>query len=161
MFRICPNPKLDTADFYHSTMWTNDSSDGLGWWGDPNEDYQLFTGALKDFQLAYPVPHRLRRNYTNPTSLDGFFSPLISAPPVNTAVMFNATFIKEIVDFIVGSFTGDYINFQGTLENFSGPHPGLHLIQGGDMGGTCPFGLEPPECYAGPKWSTNGETDCT
>lgn len=72
----------------------------------------------------------------------------------------NTTFTREVVDSIVNSFVGDYINFQQTLENFSGPHSGLHLIFGGDMGVTCPFGLGPPVCYAGPKWAPNGERVC-
>ena len=66
-------------------------------------------------------------------------------------------FTNGIVDFLVNSFTGDYINFQQALENLNGPHPAVHEIIGGDMAGKCPFGLEPPRCYFGPKWASNGE----
>ena len=67
----------------------------------------------------------------------------------------NTTFTKEIVPYLVNGFIGDYVNFHQTLEN--GPHSGVHLIFGGDMGVRCPFGLGPPQCYVGPKWAPNGE----
>ena len=70
--------------------------------------------------------------------------------------MINTTFTKENVDYTINSFTGDYINFQAYLENINGPHPGAHIMLGGDMLGMCPFGLDIPNCYAGMKWSPNG-----
>ena len=71
--------------------------------------------------------------------------------------MLNNTFTREVTNSVVNSFTGDFIQFESTLQSLSGPHPRPHLIFGGDMGGTCPFGLAPPMCYPGPRWSTNGE----
>lgn len=106
-------------------------------------------------KLAYPVPHNIRRNYTNLP----FYAGLVPTPPGTTVdpnLMLNTTFTKENVEFTVDSFGGDYVNFQAYLEGISGPHPGPHLILGGDMAGFCPFGLEPPACHAGMRWSPNG-----
>jgi len=71
--------------------------------------------------------------------------------------MINTTFTKANVDFTTRSFTGDFVGFQTYLENIQGPHPGPHAILGGDMSGLCPFGLEPPACFSGMRWSPNGE----
>ena len=156
-----PEPKLDAADFYHTTMFSDSPQDGLGSWGDPNNDFQISTGVLKDMKLAYPVPHNIRRNYTlHPYFPPGFPIPT-GVPAVDPTLMLNTTFTSEIVNATLNSTPGDYVTFQTTLENFSGPHPGPHLILGGDMGGVCPFGLGPPGCVPGPKWSPNGEQTCS
>lgn len=145
----------DTADFYHAPIWSNSDYDGLGFWGDPNNDYQITTGGFKDMRLAYPVPHNLRRNYTlYPYFPPGFPLPP-DVPPVDPTLMYNTTFTSAVVNATLNSGQGDFVTFQATLENFSGPHPGPHLIFGGDMGGTCPFGTGPPECVPGAKWSVN------
>lgn len=84
----------------------------------------------------------------------------MSSPPVTSSSMtMNTSFTKEVVDSLVTSFTGDYINFQAVLENFFGPHTPVHVITGGDMASSCPFGLGEPQCYGGPKWAPNGEHD--
>jgi hypothetical protein len=42
-----------------------DPESGIGGWGTLDNDYQITKGAFSHgFQLAYPIPHRLRRNYT-------------------------------------------------------------------------------------------------
>jgi len=69
--------------------------------------------------------------------------------------MINNSFTAANVNFTINSFTGDYVSFQAYFENFAGPHPGPHIILGGDMSGLCPFGLAPPNCYTGQKWSVN------
>ncbi|KAF9647444.1 Di-copper centre-containing protein [Thelephora ganbajun] len=140
----------DAADFYHSTIFSNSTCDGLGSWGDPDNDFQISTGGFKDTRVAYPVPHNIRRNY--------ILQPFLNAPgvsPDNSLLMINTTFTKANVDFTLNSFTGDYINFQAYLQGVPGPHPGPHIILGGDMSGLCPFGLQPPACYHGTKWSSN------
>jgi len=152
-----PDTHLDTSDFYHSTLFSNSTFDGVGSWGDPTNDFQISTGGLKDIRLAYPVPHQIRRNFTIQPFLLGINVP--GAAPVDPLLMINTTFTKEVVDFNVNSFTGDYIGFQTYLESISGPHPGPHIILGGDMSGLCPFGLAPPACYPGMRWSSNGECD--
>ena len=149
-------PNSDTADFYNATIFSDSPYDGLGSWGDPDNDFQISTGGLNEFRLAYPVPHNLRRNFT----LQPFLHGLAGTPPgvtIDPALMLNTTFTKENVDFILKSFAGDFIAFQTYTEGISGPHPGPHLILGGDMGGTCPFGLGPPGCNPGMKWSSNGK----
>lgn len=136
-------------------MFSDSDYDGLGSWGDPKNDFQISTGGLKDVRLAYPIPHRIRRNFT----LDfppGFPTPS-GLPPPDLSLMLNTTFTREVVNSVLNSTAGDYVNFQVTLENIAGPHPGPHLILGGEMGGACPFGTGPPECIIGAKWSPNGE----
>ena len=156
------DPKLDTADVYHATIFSDSDYDGLGSWGDPSNDYQIYTGALKDMKVAYPVPHNIRRNYTlqpflgsgsNSSSSSSTNGP---ASPAST-LMVNTTFTSDVVNNTVSSFTGDYISFQANVESFSGPHPGPHAIVGGDLFGGCPFGLTSPTCVGGPKWAPNGE----
>lgn len=105
--------------------------------------------------VAYPVPHYIRRNYTILPFIGGGTDPF-GILPVKPLLMINNTFTEENVNFTVSSFTGNYVNFQAYLENINGPHPGAHLILGGDMRGFCPFGLGPPDCYLGTKWSANG-----
>lgn len=162
------NPKLDTADFYHATIFSDSSYDGLGSWGDPSNDYQIYSGSLKDMRVAYPVPHNLRRNFTlqpflgagpPPSNSSGPPSPSSGPPSPDSSLMLNATFTSEVVNETVSSFTGDYIKFQAFMESWSGPHPGPHGIVGGDLFGGCPFGLAPPVCNGGPKWSPNGKQD--
>ncbi|KAF9785223.1 Di-copper centre-containing protein [Thelephora terrestris] len=149
----------DTADFYHATIWSDSDYDGLGSWGNSSNDYAISTGALKDMKIAYPVPHNIRRNFTlqpflgagPPPSSNNSTGP----PSPDPTLMLNATFTSEVVNFTVSSFTGDYIQFQADVESWNGPHPGPHGIVGGDLVGGCPFGLAPPVCYGGPKWSPN------
>jgi tyrosinase len=153
--------RLDTSDFYHATIWSDSDYDGLGSWGDPDNDFRISTGGLKDMVVAYPVSHHLRRNYTlYPYFPPGFAFPA-GVPYPDPSLMFNTTFTKAVVDATLNSTPGDYVNFQATIENISGPHPGPHLILGGDMGGTCPFGLGPPGCIPGQKWSPNGKLVCS
>ena len=151
------NPKLDTADFYHATIWSDSDYDGLGSWGDPNNDYDISTGALKDMRIAYPVPHSLRRQYTLLASEAGFPPYPSNGPPnPSPSLMTNTTFTSGVVNHIVSSFTGEYIQLQAFVESWNGPHPGPHVIVGGDLLGGCPFGLAPPTCIVGPKWAPNG-----
>ena len=157
MLDFIPDPEeLDTADFYHATIFSDSDYDGLGSWGDPNNDFQISTGGLKDIMLAYPVPHRIRRNYTLHQP-QGISTNPLGPPPADPTLMLNNTFTSEVVNSVVNSFVGDYVKFQAGLEGISGPHPGPHLILGGEMAGACPFGLGPPGCVPGPKWAPNGE----
>jgi len=143
----------DTEDFYHSTIFSDSTFDGLGGWGDPNNDYQISTGGLKDIRLAYPSPHYIRRNFS--IHFPPSFPLPPGVPPVDPALNLNDTFTSNITDFIVNSFTGNFTLFQATLEGLAGPHPGPHLILGGEMAGACPFGSGPPMCITGAKWSPN------
>ena len=161
-------PKPDTADFYHATIWSDSDYDGLGSWGDPNNDYDISTGALKDMRVSYPVPHHIRRNFTlqpflgtgsssNSTNSTNSTSTSTGPPSPASTLMLNATFTSEVVNYTVSSFTGEYIQFQAWVESWNGPHPGPHGIVGGDLVGSCPFNLTAPACNGGPKWSPNGK----
>jgi tyrosinase len=140
-------------------MFSNSTFDGVGFWGDPENDFQIFTGGFKNITVAYPVPHNIRRNFTLQPFLATFDIP--GSPTVDPLLLINTTFTKANVEYTINSFTGDYVSFQPYLENISGPHPGPHLILAGDMGGSCPFGMVPPACVPGMKWSSNGEHACS
>jgi len=141
----------DTADFYHATIFSDSTFDGLGGWGDPNNDYQISTGGFKDIMVAYPgpVPRHIRRHFS--ILIPGPLPP--GVPPL--ALNINDTFTSKVTNFVVSSSTGNFSSFQANLQGFDGPHPGPHFILGGDMAGNCPFGLAPPICNPGPKWSPN------
>ena len=148
--------RVDAADLYHSTIWSDSAYDGLGSWGDPQNDFQISTGGFKDIQVAYPVPHHIRRNFTLQPFARGLVIP---GHPVDPLLLINTTFTQAVVDATVDSFTGDYVGLQTHLEGVPYPHPGPHFIMGGEMTGGCPFGMVPPACVPGPKWAPNGEGD--
>ena len=110
----------DAHDFYN-TKFLDNSSSGIGGWGDPTNDYQIFTGGLKDMIVAYPTPHHLRRNFTLYPYAGPSFPPPWgndpSTPPPPADLMINTTFRKGNVDYIVNSYEGDYIGFQAYCEN--------------------------------------------
>ena len=54
---------LDAPDFYDSKFFDNSSS-GVGGWGDPENDFQITTGGLKDMVLTYPNRHHIRGDFT-------------------------------------------------------------------------------------------------
>ena len=108
-------------DFYNSDFFDNSSSSGVGAWGDPANDYQIFTGGLKDIMLAYPSPHHIRRNFTvlpfslpNPINL---FPNDPTVPSLPKDLMINTTMTKENVDYMVNGFSGDFIGFQTYMES--------------------------------------------
>ena len=115
---------LDAQDFYNSNnFWDNSSSSGVGAWGDPTNDYQITTGGLKDIMLAYPSPHRIRRNFTlfpyaNPAF--NIFEGDPTAPTIPGDFMANTTITKQNVDYLVNSFEGDFIGFQAYTELMTG-----------------------------------------
>lgn len=150
-----PDTQADTKDPKHATIFSDSTHDGLGSWGDSDNDYQISTGGLKDVMLTYPAPHHIRRNYT----LQPFLTPANGFTPpagVDPAFMINTTYTQDAVDVALDNYTGNYTGFQAYFENIFGPHPGPHIILGGDMSGTCPNGLQPPDCIGGQKWSPNG-----
>ena len=112
---------LDVQDFYDSNnFWDNSSSSGVGAWGDPTNDYQIPTGGLKDIMLAYPSPHRIRRNFTPfPYAHPAFniFQGDPTAPAAPADFMINTTMTKQNVDYLVNSFEGDFIGFQAYTES--------------------------------------------
>jgi len=149
---------LDAHDMYNSPFFDNSSS-GIGGWGDPNNDYQIHTGGFKDDIRAYPNPHHVRRNFSvfpfsNPELLPPFAGDP-AAPPSPVDLMVNTTMTKENVDYTVNSFEGDFFEFQTYAESTEGIHFGAHLIVAGDMTGYCSNGAKAPDCVAGTKWTPN------
>jgi tyrosinase len=147
---------LDASDVYGSSFFDT-SSYGVGGWGDPDNDYQIKDGGFKDMVVTYPSPHHIRRNF----SLFPFTNPNLNppwgndplGPPPQTSLMINRTMVKENVDFIVKSFEGNFMGFQGYFESVNGTHIGAHLVLGADMTGLCP--KDAVDCHAGPKWTPN------
>ena len=109
---------LDAHDFYHTNFLDNLT---VGGWGDPDNDYQISTGGFKDIIMAYPSPHRIRRNYTlYPYASPGFPPPWgndPAAPPPPADLMINTTMTKENVDYTVNNYEGDFFGFQTYFEN--------------------------------------------
>jgi len=108
----------DAPDFYNSTILDTDPDSGFGGWGDSANDYRVMTGAFgKDFVRAYPAPHNIRRNFT----LQPFLGQSIptGVAPFDTSIMINTTFTKEIVDYLVNSFVGDYRGFHAFFEGMT------------------------------------------
>jgi hypothetical protein len=54
----------DYQDIKHASIWSSDQVVGLGTFPDSTEDLTVGTGAFRDLIRAYPVPHRIERNYT-------------------------------------------------------------------------------------------------
>lgn len=141
---------IDAPDFFESSFWKDsDAASGLGGWGDSNADFSVTDGGLNKFHISYPSPHILRRNFTlRPYS--PAFIPWLNASDIEA----NSTFTAAKVEGLLSTSAGDYKNFQAVLEGFFGPHSSVHLIMGGDLGGTCPKNA-PSNCTRGPTWSPN------
>ena len=97
------------------------SSSGVGGWGDPKNDYQIYTGGFKDQIRVYPNPHHIRRNFSlfpfsNPDLLLPFAGDP-AAPPSPAGLMINTTMTKDNVDYLVNSFEGDFFGFQEYAES--------------------------------------------
>ena len=108
---------VDASNFQNSTFWDPDTASGVGGWGNPNHDNQITDGAFaKDFTVSYPVPHRLRRQYT-PVTPGGPATPLTNK------------FTPESQVAMVNCFEGSFVGFQAEFE--SGSHGAIHHIVGG------------------------------
>ncbi|KIK69068.1 hypothetical protein GYMLUDRAFT_635011 [Collybiopsis luxurians FD-317 M1] len=140
----------DASDVYGSTMFQDsDPVSGLGGWGNLSNDARVPDGGFSDFKLSYPSYHTLRRNFTLQPYLGD--DPSFFPDPELDA---NVTFTQSEVDKMVNGFVGDYEGFQKYMEGFQGAHGSVHVILGGDLGGTCP-GDAPADCEGGPTFSAN------
>ncbi|KAN0131516.1 Di-copper centre-containing protein [Lactarius tabidus] len=163
---------IDAPEFFKSSFWkgsesglegdpdffespfrkvSNDES-GLGGWGDPNVDFSVPDGGFRTLHLSYPSPHTLRRNFT--------LQPFGGIPPP-FSVFFphgqkeaNSSFLASEIEKVLETSPGDFKGFQTIFEGFEGAHSAVHLIMGGDLGGTCPENA-PSDCTPGPAWSVN------
>jgi len=144
---------LDASpNFPNATIFNDSPTSGFGGWGNPADDYQITTGAFADnFEVVYPIPHKIRRNYTARNDNPDPFGDGTPAAPDALWNYFTPTSQKALVEGFVGDFQG----FQALLEGQFGPHIAIHHLLGGDMTGSCPQGLIPPNCYRGAKWSSN------
>jgi len=104
----------DSSNFQNSTFWDPDANSGIGGWGDPNNDNQITDGAFADFAVSYPVPHRIRRQYT---------------PLSPTGVSLAPLFTPESQRAMVAGTLGSFIGFQTAIE--PGSHAAVHQIVGG------------------------------
>ncbi|VDB83076.1 unnamed protein product [Peniophora sp. CBMAI 1063] len=146
------NWSIDATTFFESTFWEDsNSASGLGGWGDAKKDYEVQDGGFSTFTLSYPSSHILRRNFTERPyeNLDDS-SGLFPIPDLEA----NSTFTVDKIAAGINGYVGDFPHFQQWMESGEGPHGSVHLIMGGDLGGTCPVNA-PSNCTGGPTWSAN------
>ncbi|PBK84708.1 Di-copper centre-containing protein [Armillaria gallica] len=144
----------DAADFEGATIFAEpDLKSGLGGWGHPEDDYLVNDGGFSyDFDLAYPSPHGLRRNYTlRPWESDQFAGLSVILDPSQEA---NISFTADKIQALVNGHVGDYVGFQFAFEDWEEAHASVHELTGGDMAGNCPASA-PPSCKPGPLWAPN------
>ena len=101
-------------NFVNSAIFNDSLTSGFGGWGDPNNDYQITTGALADnFEVAYPIPHRLRRNYTARRANPDPFGDGTPSPTDDLWQYFTPNGREALVQGHIGNFEG----FQTQLES--------------------------------------------
>ena len=101
----CIQPLPDTHDIKHSAIW-NDSSSGLGGWGDQKNDHQVYSGGFIGQMRAYPSPHRIPRKFAT------FNTPGNSLLPILADFMPNTTMTLDNVALMVNGFNGNFVGFQ-------------------------------------------------
>jgi len=100
-------------NFRNATIFNDSPKSGFGGWGDPNNDFQITTGALAhDFQVAYPVPHRIRRNYTVKFEIPDLFGDGTPPAPGELWKYFTSAIRKELIQGYVGDFDGFHAAFE-------------------------------------------------
>ncbi|KAH8978459.1 Di-copper centre-containing protein [Lactarius akahatsu] len=137
------NWTIDAPDYFESSFWKDsDPQSGLGGWGNPKADYSVPDGGFRNLHLSYPSPHTVRRDFT--------LQPFGDLPLKEA----NSSFLAPEIEKLLETPAGDYKSFQAAFEAFGGAHSSVHLIVGGDLGGTCPNNA-PSNCIPGPTWSPN------
>ena len=102
-----------SPDFANATIFDDSPTSGFGGWGDPLNDYQITTGAFADnFEVVYPVPHRLRRNYTTRSVNPDPFGD--GTPPAPDS--FWNYFTPASQEALIRGYVGDFEGFQTRLE---------------------------------------------
>lgn len=139
--------EYDAANFEHSSIWDSDPVYGLGGFGDPNDDNIVKTGGL-DITLAYPIKHKLRRQYQP--------YPFAALPGAGNSLA-NVTFTPTEVKALLAQPEGNFTAFQYYMEKFFGMHSAIHGITGGDLAGRCPRGSNSSNCpfEGAPTFSAN------
>lgn len=129
----------DHADLFGSPVFDHSSEHGLGGTGDcdssPEADCTVTTGAFApsagNFELAWPVPHPLRRNLT---LITGWYAHELPQ---------NRTLGPDSVHHSIENTTGDFFRFQHAMALL---HNHVHNFVGGDLAGDCPRILPKEEC---------------
>jgi tyrosinase len=104
----------DAPGFFESSFWKDsDPESGLGGWGDPNDDFSVLDGGFRTFQLSYPSPHHVRRNFTA-RPWEGQSSPFVTNPKK----LGNTSFTASVIEAILKTAAGDFKSFQTVLEAF-------------------------------------------
>ncbi|KAG9258584.1 uncharacterized protein F5Z01DRAFT_203092 [Emericellopsis atlantica] len=121
----------DHKDLFHSPIFEDSHEYGLGRNGDPELDCAVTTGAFASFELAWPIPHTLRRNLT---LLTGWYPHELPQ---------NRTLTPEYVRNATEQTTGDFFRFQGHMALL---HNHVHNFVGGDLAGSCPQAIPEDHC---------------
>ena len=98
-------------------MFFDPSPNGVGTWGDPNNDFQIYDGGFNNSLRMYPSPHHIRRNFslfpfTNPNA-PAPWGNATDAPPPDLTFMVNTTLTQANVDSVVNGYVGNYTAMQG------------------------------------------------
>lgn len=138
-------------------MWDDDAETGIGGWGDPNDNYVIKTGGFKDLVRAYPVQHKIRRQFlTHPFAQIPL--PITPLWPDHN-LLGNTTYSQDKVDWIMENCgPGDYFCFQSHGEGAQKIGGGFHVAVGGDLAGTCPIvDAGYGDCTYGAEYTSNGK----
>ena len=101
-----------SPDFPNATIFNPSSTSGLGQWGNPANDFEISNGAFADLDLAYPVEHNIRRNYTDRSYVTDPFGD--GTPPA--PLPFWNYYTQAVVDSLIDGFTGDFVGFHTLME---------------------------------------------
>ena len=95
-----------SPNFPNSTMFSDSKTSGFGGWGNPADGYQITTGAFaEDFEVVYPVPHRIIRNYTE----------TYDATPLTPTILWER-FTPAAREAAVQGYVGDFAGIQAQIQ---------------------------------------------
>ena len=87
-------------------MFSDSKTSGFGGWGDPANGYHITTGAFaEDFEVVYPIPHTIVRNYTETGA----------ATPPTPSILWER-FTPAAREAVVQGFIGDFVGLQAQVQ---------------------------------------------